>query len=407
MILQHIIAFIALSTPALAEPLVTVLEKNGLSEFARQAQGDGPTLDGKNDLIVYAPTDAALGASASSNGSGPLIPVINGRATPQEIETSRLLMHYCTRTPPPPRPPPANKPSQNHTRSVRGVLSGGSALVSLLDNPEFSNLGPGNNQVVVQRTEASQPLVFSGMGQSAQVIGDDIPFDQGVIRPINGFLTLPENISTTLPLLNGISKFQNFLQDSGLLSELETRAGITILSPVDSAFPDSNNNGTSGGNSNSTSSASAKRTEMLRRHILVDFPAYTPLLRDGDVYPTLAGGSVTVSVRDGVVYLNGARIVQGDSMTKNGLIHVIDKVRCSLSAAAFFFPFRLPRILHYTNEINLFRKQKQVLDTSSVPSPPPPPYTGAAAVMGLPSWKAIVCSFAFVAGVARLVGLVL
>lgn len=356
MLLQHIITFIALSTPALAEPLSTVLEKNGMRGFAQQVQG-GPTLDGKNGLIVYAPTDAGLVTSENES-------VVNRRATPQEIMKSTLLMHYCTRTPPPPRPPPANKPSQNRTRLVRDVLSGGSALVSMLDSPEFANLGPGNNQVVVQKAggaggASSRPLVFSGRGASAQVVGDDIPFDQGVIRPISGFLTLPENVSTTLPLL-GVGRFQSLLQDSGLLPELDAKAGITILSPVDAALPD----GSTGDNS-----SSADTEMLLRRHILVDFPAYTPLLRDGDVYPTLAGGSVTVSVRDGVIYLNGARIVVGDSIMKNGLIHVIDKV----------------------------------LDTSSVP--PPPPYTGAAAAMGLPSWETIVCSFVFVAGVARWVDL--
>ncbi|RYP56102.1 hypothetical protein DL770_010849 [Monosporascus sp. CRB-9-2] len=110
--------------------------------------------------------------------------------------------------------------------------------------------------------------------------------------------------------------------------------------------------------------------ELLRQHILIDFPAYTPLLEDGDIYPTLAGAGVTLSVRDGVVSFNGARILAGDAIITNGVIHTIDRVL-------------------------------------GTPSTPPPVETGAATtMMETLSWKVLVCSFAAVAAAARYFNLV-
>jgi uncharacterized surface protein with fasciclin (FAS1) repeats len=70
---------------------------------------------------------------------------------------------------------------------------------------------------------------------------------------------------------------------------------------------------------------------VLQQHVLVDYPAYSPLLENGDVYPTLAGGSVSVLVRDSAVFWNGARLLAGDAILRNGVVHVIDRVSLFLS----------------------------------------------------------------------------
>lgn len=89
---------------------------------------------------------------------------------------------------------------------------------------------------------------------------------------------------------------------------------MTILAPDNSAFK------------NSTTWSGDNLVRLIKRHTLVNFPAYTPLLKDGLVYSTLAGGKVKVTVRDGVVYLNGAKILSGDTIVTNGVVHSIDKV---------------------------------------------------------------------------------
>ncbi|KAH8745274.1 FAS1 domain-containing protein [Diaporthe sp. PMI_573] len=345
MLRQHLIAILALcAVSALAQSLVTTLEENGFAEFAQLLQGD-PVLDAGPGLIVYAPTNAAL---TGGNTTAPA----NRRAAEDDKTQARNALGAVNSTAP--RPPKPPKPPRNSTKLIRDVVaSPGSAFMTLLDNPEFVNLGPRRNQTIVEKnaTSASPPLVFSGLGASVKVTGADIPFDNGVIRPIDGVLTIPETASSTLPFL-GVNTFQGFLQKTGLLAELDTRAGITVLAPDDNAL------------TNTTSQTDAELMELLKRHILIDFPAYTPLLEDGDIYPTLAGGEVTVSVRGGLVYLNGARILAGDAIISNGVIHTIDKV----------------------------------LGTSSGL----PPVTAAATTTMEPlSWKFLVCSFAGVAAAAR------
>lgn len=117
----------------------------------------------------------------------------------------------------------------------------------------------------------------------------------------------------------GVDKFHNLVKKSGLLSLLDSSAGITVLAPDNSAFK------------NVTKWSDTDLTEFIKGHILINFPAYTPLLKDGLVYPTLGGGKVKVTVLDGIVYLNGAKILAGDAIAVNGAIHTIDKVSQCLS----------------------------------------------------------------------------
>jgi uncharacterized surface protein with fasciclin (FAS1) repeats len=106
------------------------------------------------------------------------------------------------------------------------------------------------------------------------------------------------------------------LNQTGVLSELDARSGpITILAPDDNAFKD-------------RTFTREQLNTIVRQHVLVDYLAYTPLLQDQQVYPTLGGGEVVISVDDkGAVSLGGARILAGDAILTNGAVHTIDRVR--------------------------------------------------------------------------------
>ncbi|KAH6649315.1 FAS1 domain-containing protein [Chaetomium tenue] len=304
MLKQHLIGFAAaFAALASGQSLISVLENNGFSEYAALIRGD-PSVEAASDLIVYAPTDAAL--------------VANNGTTSKKI---RARFTNVNRSAPRPRQPPKRSPpAGNGTRLVRNrdeLVPPGSAFVTLLDDPEFVNLGPGVNQSLVEKRAVSSelPVVFSGLGETIRVTGDDIPFDRGVIRPTNGLPTLPQTASKTLPFL-GINTFFDALNQTGLLAELDTRRGpITILAPDDNAFK---------GKTYTRDQLAA----IVRQHVLVDYFAYTPLLEDRQVYPTLGGGEVVVSVNDkGAASLGGARILAGDAILTNGAVHTIDKVR--------------------------------------------------------------------------------
>ncbi|RYP63896.1 hypothetical protein DL771_009071 [Monosporascus sp. 5C6A] len=305
---QRIFAFLALyAVPALSQSLIAALQENGFTAYAEQLRGS-PILSAGPNLIVYTPTNAAL----ARNG--------NATITRRQSVNNDAGQQFCTGNDLAPRWDSGEEDEDDSEPSnarlvKKQVAPSGSVYGTLLDDPEWVNLGPGRNQSLVERrvSSVSLPLVFTGLGQSVQVAASDIPFDGGVIRPINDVLTLPRNLSYTLPFL-GTGRFGAALQTAGLLPDLDNRAIITVLAPNDAAFE------------NADSSTDEQLTQMLREHVVVGFPAYTPLLQDGQTYRTLGGGEVTVSMRGGEAYINGARILAGDAIIQNGVVHTIDRL---------------------------------------------------------------------------------
>jgi uncharacterized surface protein with fasciclin (FAS1) repeats len=49
------------------------------------------------------------------------------------------------------------------------------------------------------------------------------------------------------------------------------------------------------------------------------------MLQDGMSLKTVQGGNLSVSVQDGVMYVNAAKIIASDYLVANGVVHVIDK----------------------------------------------------------------------------------
>ncbi|KAM5385335.1 hypothetical protein ACJZ2D_000976 [Fusarium nematophilum] len=349
---QRLITPILLCESALAQDLLTKLRTEGLDEFADKVERDPRFNTVGSDLVVYAPTNSGV--------SGPAL----RRRDDDDDDAARILaelgLSFTNEIAPgrgiPPEDDDASSGDDDRRKFIRDVQTGGSALISYLDDPDYANLPEGRNQSIVEKPSGSgsRPFVYSGLGASVQVVGDDIPFDNGVIRPIDGDLTLPENISSTIPYL-GVDSFHGLVKKCGLLSELDSTPGLTLLAPDNNAFK------------NSSHWSEDELVRLIKRHTLVDFPAYTPLLKDGLVYTTLAGGKVKVSVRDDVVYLNGAKILKGDTIVTNGVVHVIDKL----------------------------------LDTSSISSRPTPVTGAGPALMEALSRKVLASSFVGVVAATR------
>ncbi|KAM0434035.1 hypothetical protein ACHAPT_003979 [Fusarium lateritium] len=350
--LQYLLAPAFLSASVLGDSLANTLQDSGFNEFAQRLQRDPELLNSKESgLVVYAPSDSALASSGPSRFK---------RQDGQRFQNGYFFSGRNSNRYP-------NPSSFGSRMAIRSLQAGGEARQTFLDDPEYVNLGWVSNQSLVERPSASsyagaKGQVYTGLGSSVNIAGDDIPFDNGVIRPVDGDLTLPESLSDTLPHL-GVDKFHHLVKQSGLLSQLDSTAGITVLAPDNSAFK------------NVTKRSNSDLTQLIKSHILVNFPAYTPLLKDGLVYPTLAGGKVKVTVREGIIYLNGAKILAGDAIAINGAIHTIDKVLDTQSG------------------------------TPSVPEPPtkepeptyatvptPVPGSGAGMAFESPSWKALMLS---------------
>ena len=110
------------------------------------------------------------------------------------------------------------------------------------------------------------------------------------------------------------------LQAAGLAETLAGEGSFTVFAPTDDAF--------------------AKLPEGTVEALLQDIPALTDILLyhvvDGKVMAedvvtlesaqTLQGEAVSISVENGMVYINDAQVIITDIMASNGVIHVIDSV---------------------------------------------------------------------------------
>lgn len=54
------------------------------------------------------------------------------------------------------------------------------------------------------------------------------------------------------------------------------------------------------------------------------------MLTNGAVYQTLANETLTVSIKNGVYYVNGAKIISSNTILANGVAHVIDQASLRL-----------------------------------------------------------------------------
>jgi hypothetical protein len=53
--------------------------------------------------------------------------------------------------------------------------------------------------------------------------------------------------------------------------------------------------------------------------------AYSSLLTDGKTLQTMAGRDVAITVRNGSIYVNSAKVVDPDYLLSNGVLHILDR----------------------------------------------------------------------------------
>lgn len=114
------------------------------------------------------------------------------------------------------------------------------------------------------------------------------------------------------------------LKAANLEESLSGIGPFTILAPVNLAFgnliaPDTFDNMVK------QSSSSNKLSELLNFHIITGRKMLKDF-RDGQKLPTVNGQELTVTIADGEVRINGAKILAKDRQGFNGVVHTIDVV---------------------------------------------------------------------------------
>jgi uncharacterized surface protein with fasciclin (FAS1) repeats len=139
-------------------------------------------------------------------------------------------------------------------------------------------------------------------------------------------------MSTILQIANAdrnLSSLTKGLKAANLEDTLNGMGPFTILAPVNLAFgnlasPDNYENMVKQGNSNT------RLSDILTYHVLTGKKLMRDF-RDGQKLQTVNGKEVAVTVRDGEVRINGAKILSRDRQGSNGVVHSIDTVNLPTS----------------------------------------------------------------------------
>lgn len=100
-----------------------------------------------------------------------------------------------------------------------------------------------------------------------------------------------------------------------MASAVDGLRDITIFAPSNPAFQSIG--------SVLANASTADLTSILQYHVINGSIAYSPTLRNTTV-TTLGGQNLTITVANGTVFVNSARVVNPDVLIANGVMHVID-----------------------------------------------------------------------------------
>jgi uncharacterized surface protein with fasciclin (FAS1) repeats len=117
---------------------------------------------------------------------------------------------------------------------------------------------------------------------------------------------------------------------AGLAETLQSAGPFTVFAPTDAAFAK-----LPAGTVEALLKDKEKLTAILTYHVLPASVLSGAIVSAGGAKPaTVYGDKLDVQVRDGGVYVNGAKVVAADIAASNGVIHVIDTVLLPKPATA-------------------------------------------------------------------------
>lgn len=150
----------------------------------------------------------------------------------------------------------------------------------------------------------------------------------------NSLLPLPQTCTGSMGKLSPpLTSLLDALSRAGLSQTLDAKPGVTCFAPTQDAF-------TAAGNPQEEGKLTKPQlVDALLYHTL-EKPIYSPELKTGASYTTLQNESIKVVRDGGALYLEGsgggkAKVVMGNVIVKNGVMHVIDQVRLSFSKVGF------------------------------------------------------------------------
>lgn len=186
-----------------------------------------------------------------------------------------------------------------------------------LTNPLFTNVTGG--QVVQAISRDGNVTFYSGLLSNSSVTTADVNFTGGVIHIVDRLLVLPENALDSLSAAN-LTSLRGALNATGLADTVNETPNITIFAPSNDAIQ---NVGSALANL-----TDEQITDILTYHVVTEGESigYSSNLENGTTLTTVNGEELTITVGDGGIFVNSARVVTSDLLIANGVVHIIDEV---------------------------------------------------------------------------------
>ncbi|MBN2491011.1 MAG: fasciclin domain-containing protein [Planctomycetes bacterium] len=157
----------------------------------------------------------------------------------------------------------------------------------------------------------------------ARVVKTDIVCKNGVIHVIDQvILPAADDLVATAAQAPAFKTLVAAVKAAGLVEALEGKGPFTVLAPTNAAFaalPE-------GTLESLLRPENQTKLESILKFHVIPGRIYSPDAMKAGSAKTLQGGSVEFEMKDGEVYVNGAKVIRTDLDATNGVIHVIDAV---------------------------------------------------------------------------------
>merc|ERR1712166_1491843 len=187
---------------------------------------------------------------------------------------------------------------------------------TISSSASYVNIG-GTGQVLgVTKSADGVSINFGipGVGEfTAAVTAANVECSNGIVHIIDKVLMLPK-LTSEVATTGGLTQLVNALTKAALADTVNTAASLTIFAPTDAAMVaagwDALDNET--------------LASVLKYHVVAGTVAYSTGLSAGAI-TTLEGSDITVDLSSGVK-INDATVALANVLTKNGVVHIMDKV---------------------------------------------------------------------------------
>lgn len=280
--LFSLIMFINLGISANAQTVVDIIvnsDSHESLEAAVIAADLAGALAGEGPFTVFAPTDAAFAALGQAtidalfaDATGALAEILKYHVVSGKVMAGDLS-----------------------DGQIATMLDGTDTFISLFNNEAFIN------QAMISIT--------------------DIDADNGVVHVIDAVITQPTSIVDIVVNSPRHTSLEAAVIAADLAGALSAEGTLTLFAPTDAAFSALGTETIDA----LFADATGALAEILKYHV-VGSTALSTDLTNGDVFTTLEGSDIEVTIDNNGVFINDAQVIFADYKAPNGVVHIIDAV---------------------------------------------------------------------------------